>query len=183
MSSFIHNTAHIADNVQIGEDTKIWINTQVRENVKIGRNCNIGKDCYIDHGVIIGDNVKIQNGVSVYNGVTIENDVFVGPNVVFTNDYYPRATNSDWEIKKTLIKRGASLGANSTIVCSHIIGKYAMVGAGSVITHDVSPYSMVVGNPAKQIGNVCTCGHPIKNNLCTKCGKFFNINSIKDINE
>lgn len=168
---FAHETAHIAENAKIGKDTKIWINVQIREDVKIGEGCIISKDAYIDHAVQIGDRVKIQNGVSVYHGVTIEDEVFVGPNAAFTNDYYPRAQNPEWEVTPTLICEGASLGANCTIVCGHTVGKYAMVGAGSVVTQDVPPYTLVVGNPARAIGKVCRCGQRVpEDGVCPKCG-------------
>jgi len=167
---YIHETAHVADSAEIGEGTKIWINVQIREDVKIGKGCIISKDAYIDHAVTIGDLVKVQNGVSVYNGVTIEDEVFVGPNVAFTNDYYPRAQNPQWEVSPTYIRKGASLGANSTIVCGHTVGEYAMVGAGSVVTKDVAPYALVVGNPAKPIGRVCKCGARADDGVCPKCG-------------
>lgn len=168
---FAHETAHIADNVKIGDNTKIWINVQVRENVEIGTDCIISKDVYIDHAVKIGNRVKIQNSVSVYNGVTIEDEVFVGPNVAFTNDYYPRAQNPDWEVTPTVIQKGASLGANSTIVCGHTVGEYALVGAGSVVVHDVPPYALVVGNPARVVGKVCKCGMRVsEDGICAKCG-------------
>ena len=167
---FAHETAHIAENAKIGENTKIWINVQIREDVEIGADCIISKDAYIDHAVKIGNKVKIQNSVSVYNGVTIEDEVFVGPNVVFTNDYYPRAQNPDWEVTPTLIRRGASLGANCTVVCGHTVGEYAMVGAGSVVIKDVPPYTLVVGNPARPIGKVCRCGQRADHGICPKCG-------------
>ncbi|MEG0834228.1 MAG: acyltransferase [Christensenellaceae bacterium] len=167
---YAHETAHIADNVKIGDDTKIWINVQVREDVEIGKGCIISKDVYIDHAVKIGDKVKIQNSVSVYNGVTIEDEVFVGPNAVFTNDYYPRANNPEWEVTPTLIKKGSSLGANCTIICGNTIGQYAMVGAGSVVISDVAPYTLVVGNPARAVGKVCRCGQRADSGICPKCG-------------
>jgi acetyltransferase-like isoleucine patch superfamily enzyme len=167
---FIHETAHVAGDAVIGNGTKIWINVQIREQARIGENCIISKDVYIDHGVTIGNHTKIQNGVSVYSGVTVDDEVFIGPNVAFTNDYFPRAQNPDWEITPTLIKRGASLGANSTIICGHTVGEYATVGAGSVVTKDVAPHALVVGNPARQIGRVCVCGMRADDGVCPKCG-------------
>jgi acetyltransferase-like isoleucine patch superfamily enzyme len=167
---FIHESAHVSDGAEIGDGTKIWINAQVRENAKIGYNCIISKDTYIDTGVTVGSGVKIQNGVSVYHGVTIEDDVFIGPNACFTNDYFPRAFNEDWKITKTRIKHGASVGANATIVCGCELGEYCMVGAGSVVTKDVAPYTLVVGNPARPIGQVCKCGARIKDGKCPQCG-------------
>jgi UDP-2-acetamido-3-amino-2,3-dideoxy-glucuronate N-acetyltransferase len=159
---FIHPTANVSDKAVIGDGTKIWINSQIRENCTIGQNCIISKDTYIDTKVTIGNNCKIQNSVSVYHGVTIEDDVFVGPNVCFTNDKVPRAFNSDWKITNTFVKKGASIGANSTIVCGITIGEYAMVAAGSVVTKDVAPYSLVMGNPAKHYSFIDKMGNRVK---------------------
>ena len=167
---FIHPTAHVTDGAVIGKGTKIWNNAQIRENTVIGENCIISKDVYIDAGVRIGSGVKIQNGVSVYHGVTIADDVFIGPNVCFTNDLVPRAFNKEWTITETRIERGASIGANATIVCGHNLGEYCMIGAGSVVTKDVLPYTLAVGNPAKQIGDICKCGVRLKNGICPVCG-------------
>jgi acetyltransferase-like isoleucine patch superfamily enzyme len=144
-STFIHPQTHISSEARIGEGSKVWINVQIREGAQIGRDCILSKDVYIDHAVSIGDRCKIQNGVSVYNGVTIEDEVFVGPNATFTNDRIPRAFNADWKITPTRICRGSSIGANATIVCGITIGEYAMVAAGSVVTRDVPPYTLVMG--------------------------------------
>lgn len=170
MSVFIHTSASVSPDASIGEGTKVWINAQIRENTRIGERCIISKDTYIDEGVTIGNDVKIQNGVSVYKGVTIEDDVFVGPNAAFTNDRLPRARNTHWQITQTVVEKGASLGANSTVVCGHRVGTYAMVGAGSVVTRDVKPYALMVGNPARQIGWVCPCGEKLVDHRCEKCG-------------
>ena len=167
---FIHESAHVSDEAIIGENTKIWINAQIREKAIIGKNCIISKDTYIDIGVTIGDNVKIQNGVSVYNGVIIEDGVFVGPNAVFTNDSFPRSENENWKIVPTLIKKGASIGANATIICGNNLGEFCMIGAGSVVTKDVPAHTLAVGNPAKLIGYVCKCGNRLKNMTCDICG-------------
>lgn len=148
MNHTIHPTAIVDPTANLGMNTKVWVNVQIRENVKIGSNCILSKDVYIDHNVVIGDNCKIQNGVSIYHGVTIEDEVFVGPNACFTNDKIPRAFNSPWKVTQTLIKKGASIGANATIVCGITIGEYAMIAAGSVVTKDVAAYSLVMGNPA-----------------------------------
>lgn len=161
---FIHETANIAKNVEISEGTKIWMNSQLRENVKIGKNCIISKDVYIDLDVKVGDGCKIQNGVYVYKGVEIEQDVFLGPNVTFTNDKLPRAFINTWEVTKTKLRRGVSIGANATIICGITLGEYCMVGAGSVVTKNVPPFSLVVGNPAKVIGLVDKEGNRITNN-------------------
>jgi UDP-2-acetamido-3-amino-2,3-dideoxy-glucuronate N-acetyltransferase len=167
---FIHKTANVSDNAHIGQGTKIWINSQVREDVTIGANSIISKDTYIDYGVSIGSGVKIQNGVSVYHGVTIEDDVFVGPSVTFTNDFYPRAFSVDWKVYYTIIKKGASIGANATIICGIELGEYCMVGAGSVVTKSVPPHALVIGNPAKLVGYVCKCGQKLNDGKCPECG-------------
>ncbi len=146
---FVHETALVEDGALLGDGTKVWMNAQVRSGAHVGEGCNIGKNVFVDAGVSIGSRVKIQNNVSVYAGVTIEDAVFVGPSAVFTNDMYPRATNDDWEITPTLIKEGSSIGANATIVCGNTIGRFAMVGAGSVVTRDIRDHELVVGNPAR----------------------------------
>lgn len=187
MSIRIHASADVSDKANIGDGTSIWHHCQVREGAQIGQNCNLGKGVYIDAGVRIGDNVKIQNYVSVYHGVTIEDGVFVGPHVCFTNDLRPRAINpdgslkaaDDWILSETLIKRGAALGANSTVRCGVVIGEWAMVGSGSVITRNIPAYGLVMGNPARLKGFVCPCGEKlIKKEVlqagismqCPKCG-------------
>jgi acetyltransferase-like isoleucine patch superfamily enzyme len=150
----IHPTADVSDKADIGEGSFIWNQAQIRELAVVGKNCIISKDVYIDLKVKIGDNVKIQNGVSVYHGVTIEDDVFLGPHMTFTNDLYPRAFISDFKLYSTLVKKGASIGANATVICGVTIGEYAMIGSGCVVTKDVPPYALVVGNPGKIIGFV-----------------------------
>ena len=156
----IHTSAEVSEKAKIGENTAIWNHSQIREDSEIGAGCNIGKNVYVDFGVRIGNNVKIQNNVSVYNGVTIEDDVFLGPSMVFTNDLYPRSFKWDSnQVMKTIVKKGASIGANATIICGdRVIGKYAMVAAGSVVTKNVSDYGLVLGNPARLVGFVCKCG-------------------------
>ena len=160
---FIHETANLAENTEVSEGTKIWMNVQVRENVKIGKNCVIAKDVYIDLNVKIGDGCKLQNGVYIYSGVEIDQDVFIGPNATFTNDILPRAFINNWEVIKTKIRKGASIGANATIICGITLGEYCMVGAGSVVTKDVPPFSLVVGNPAKLIAIIDKEGRRVKN--------------------
>lgn len=158
MSFYAHPTA-IIESKDIGDGTKIWHFVHVRGGSRIGRYCNIGKSVYIDTKAEIGDNVKVQNFVSVYKGVKIDDDVFVGPAVTFTNDLYPRSFSWDEEhVVSTQICKGASLGANSTIVCGVTVGAYAMIGAGSVVARDVPPYALVLGNPAEIKGWVCQCG-------------------------
>lgn len=170
MSVFIHPTAEVSDQAKIGDGTKIWNLAQVREDSVIGENCIISKNVYIDEKAVLGNRVKVQNNVNVYHGVEVEDDVFLGPSMTFTNDFYPRAFNEDWEITNTYVKKGASIGANATIVCGVTIGEYAMVGSGSVVTKDVPAYALVVGNPAKQIGWVCKCGRRMKGKVCSYCG-------------
>ncbi|MEM1555264.1 MAG: acyltransferase [Desulfurococcaceae archaeon] len=159
---FVHPTAIVEEGAVIGEGTRIWHFVHIRRGARIGRNCNIGKDVYIDVDVHIGDNVKIQNFATIYRGVVIEDDAFIGPHVTFTNDLYPRSFNIDWKVIPTIVKKGASIGANATIVCGVTIGEYAMVGAGSVVTRDVPPFGLVYGNPARLKGFVCYCGRPFK---------------------
>ena len=159
---FIHETAVISEQATIGPGAKIWHHAHVREGAKIGAHCVLGKDVYIDHYVAVGDRVKIQNGVSVYHGVTLEDDVFVGPNAVFTNDLLPRSTHTTWRVVETVVERGASIGANATIVCGVRLGAHCMVGAGAVVVKNVPPHALVVGNPAKPIGYVCACGHHLQ---------------------
>ncbi len=184
---FIHPTAVVEDDVVIGEGTRIWHFVHIRKGARIGRNCNIGKGVYIDSNVVIGNNVKIQNFVSVYRGVTLEDDVFVGPHATFTNDLFPRSFVKDWKIVPTLVKRGASIGANATIVCGVTIGSYAMIGAGAVVTKDVPDFGLVYGNPARLKGFVCYCGRPLREEdktgeddnrviyRCSNCGKIVRI--------
>ncbi len=157
---FAHETAVIDDNCVIGEGTKIWHFSHVMSNCEIGELCNLGQNVVISPGVKLGRNVKVQNNVSIYTGVICEDDVFLGPSMVFTNVINPRsAIIRKSEYKETIIKKGASIGANSTIICGNTIGKYAMIGAGSVVTKDVLDYALVVGNPSKQIGWVSEYGH------------------------
>jgi len=157
---FAHETAVIDDGCEIGKDTKIWHFSHIMPNSKIGQRCNIGQNVVISPNVVLGNNVKVQNNVSIYTGVICEDDVFLGPSMVFTNVINPRsAINRKSEYKKTTVKKGASIGANATIVCGNNIGEYAFVGAGAVVTKDVLPYALVVGNPSKQIGWVSEFGH------------------------
>lgn len=162
---YIHPSANVSDKASIGAGTKVWINVQIRENAVIGEGCIISKDVYVDHTVKIGSRCKIQNGVSVYNGVEIGDDVFVGPNACFTNDKVPRAFNADWKITPTRIENGASIGANATIVCGITIGEFAMVAAGSVVTKDVAPYTLVMGNPARAVARIDCEGNRVSGDV------------------
>lgn len=160
-SYYAHPTAEIEEGAQIGAGTKIWHLVHIRSTAVVGANCVLGRNVYVDADVVIGDRVKIQNNVSVYKGVTIEDEVFVGPSAVFTNDRLPRAQNPNWQITPTIVRRGASIGANATLVCGIEIGAYAMVAAGSVVTKDVAPYQLVAGNPARPIGWVDEAGNVV----------------------
>lgn len=162
MKTLIHPSADLSNLAKIGKGTKIWNDAQIREGANIGENCVISKDVYIDKNVNVGNGVKIENGVSVFHGATIEDDVFIGANVAFTNDKYPRAFKTDWQIIPTLIKKGASIGANTTIVCGVTIGQYAMIGAGSVITKDIPDFGLAYGNPAEIKGFVNKEGKPVQ---------------------
>lgn len=177
---FVHESSYVDEPCEIGEGTKIWHFCHIMQNCVIGERCNIGQNVVVSPGVRIGSNCKIQNNVSIYTGVILEDDVFCGPSMVFTNVVNPRsAVVRRNEYKQTLVKRGASLGANSTIVCGNTIGKYAFIGAGAVVTKDVPDYALVVGNPARIVGWMCACG--IKLLLangdgkakCAACGRSY----------
>jgi len=179
---YVHESSYVEKNVRIGEGTKIWYFCHVREGARIGKNCNIGQNVYIGKGVVIGNDVKIQNSVSIYEKVTLEDCVFCGPSVVFTNDPDPRsayAKDPETEHLPTLVKEGATLGANATILCGLTIGRHAFVGAGAVVTRDVPGYALVYGNPARLKGWVCECGLKIEldkkkgNATCMRCGKDY----------
>jgi UDP-2-acetamido-3-amino-2,3-dideoxy-glucuronate N-acetyltransferase len=162
---FAHETAVIDNNCSIGDGTKIWHFSHIMDNCKIGKSCNIGQNVVVSPQVVLGKNVKVQNNVSIYTGVTCEDDVFLGPSMVFTNIINPRsAINRKDEYKKTLVKKGASIGANATIVCGNTIGEYSFIGAGTVVTKEVLPFALVVGNPSKQIGWVSEFGHRLQFN-------------------
>lgn len=175
---FAHPTATIDMPCEIGDGTKIWHYSHIMQGAKIGKNCNLGQNVLVCQGAIIGNGVKIQNNVSIYTGVIIEDDVFCGPSMVFTNVTTPRShICRKNEYKKTLVKKGSTIGANATIICGVTIGSYAFIGAGAVVTKDVLPYSLVVGNPAKEVGWVCECGQRLnfidKNAECDRCGEKY----------
>lgn len=183
MNYSAHETAVIDSGCKIGEGTKIWHFSHIMPDCVIGENCNIGQNVVVSPGVILGRNVKIQNNVSIYSGVICEDDVFLGPSMVFTNVINPRsAVNRRGEYAKTVVKRGASIGANATIVCGHDIGEFAFIGAGAVVTKTVPAYALVVGNPAKQIGWMSEFGHRLEFDLegmatCAESGEKYEINN------
>lgn len=157
---FSHETAVVDDNCFIGAGTKIWHFSHIMSNCKIGQSCNIGQNVVVSPDVVLGNNVKVQNNVSIYTGVICEDDVFLGPSMVFTNVINPRsAINRRGEYMKTTVRKGATIGANATVVCGNDIGEYALIGAGAVVTKSVPPFALLVGNPAKQIGWVSEYGH------------------------
>ena len=163
MNYFAHETAVVDQGCQIGEGTKIWHFSHIMPNCEIGENCNIGQNVVVSPQVILGNNVKVQNNVSIYTGVICEDDVFLGPSMVFTNVINPRsAVNRRDQYLKTTVKRGASIGANATIVCGHDIGAFAFIGAGAVVTKNVPDYALVIGNPARQTGWMSEFGHKLK---------------------
>lgn len=157
---FSHESAIVDAGCEIGEGTRIWHFSHIMAGCKIGKGCNIGQNVVVSPEVVLGNNVKVQNNVSIYTGVTCEDDVFLGPSMVFTNVNNPRsAVNRRGQYEKTLVKQGASIGANATVVCGHMIGRYAFIGAGTVVVKDVPDYALVVGNPGKQIGWMSEFGH------------------------
>lgn len=162
---FAHETAVIDEGCEIGEGTKIWHFSHIMPGAKLGKKCNIGQNCVISPDVVLGNQVKVQNNVSIYTGVECEDDVFLGPSMVFTNVTNPRsAVNRRNQYEKTLVKKGATIGANATIVCGHDLGRYCFIGAGAVITKTVKDYALMVGNPAKQIGWMSEYGHRLEFN-------------------
>jgi UDP-2-acetamido-3-amino-2,3-dideoxy-glucuronate N-acetyltransferase len=175
--AFVHETAVVDWNVKLGSGTKIWHFSHILENSTIGKNCNIGQNVVIGPDVEIGSKCKIQNNVSVYKGVTLEEGVFCGPSMVFTNIHAPRAELRKMDqVRPTLVRRGATLGANCTIVCGVTIGRYAFVGAGAVVTRDVPDHSLVLGNPARHVGWACICGERLgENGECQICGRDITI--------
>ena len=187
---FVHGSSYIDDNVTIGEGTKIWHFSHILSNTNIGKDCSFGQNVVIGPNVSVGDGVKIQNNVSVYEGVTLEDGVFCGPSCVFTNVNNPRSdiVRKD-EYRKTIVRRGASIGANATIVCGNKIGKYALIGAGAVVTKEVKAYALVVGNPSKQIGWVSEYGHRLNFKdgiaICPESSEKYQLknNSVIKINE
>ncbi|QCX37523.1 N-acetyltransferase [Aureibaculum algae] len=182
---FAHKTAVIDDNCKIGNGTKIWHFSHIMSNCVIGENCSFGQNVVVSPDVILGSNVKVQNNVSIYTGVICEDDVFLGPSMVFTNVINPRsAIARKDEYKKTIVKKGASIGANATIVCGNSIGEYSLIGAGSVVTKEIPAYALVVGNPSKQIGWVSEYGHRLNFDakgfaICPESKEKYQLNNNK----
>jgi UDP-2-acetamido-3-amino-2,3-dideoxy-glucuronate N-acetyltransferase len=184
----IHPTAEVSPEAHVGAGTSVWNQAQIRERARIGVGCVIGKNAYIDLEVVVGDNVKIQNNVSLFHGATVEDGVFIGPNACLINDRLPRAINrdgtpkadADWEVGPIVVRYGASLGASSTILPGVTIGRWALIGAGSVVTRDVADHELVAGNPARRLGSACPCGEPLRDvdgtafsGRCPRCGAEF----------
>jgi len=186
MKYFVHESSYIDDNVEIGEGTKIWHFCHIQSGAKIGRGCSLGQNVNVGNNVVIGNFVKIQNNVSVYEGVTLEDYVFCGPSMVFTNVIDPRCKYPQRGAEfyhKTLVKEGASIGANATIICGNIIGCHAFIGAGAVVTKDVPDYALMVGVPARQVGWACECGAILpkfeKEVKCPRCGLEYTLGNMK----
>lgn len=182
---YAHPTAVIDEGCEIGAGTKIWHFSHIMPNCKIGEHCNIGQNVVVSPEVVLGKNAKVQNNVSIYTGVICEDDVFLGPSMVFTNVTNPRsAVNRRGQYTKTIVKKGASIGANATIVCGHDIGQYAFIGAGAVVTKDVPDYALVVGNPARQMGWMSEFGHKLKFDkngmaVCPESGEKYKLENGK----
>ena len=177
MTYWSHETAIVDAGARVGADTRIWHWVHVCAGAQIGEKCSLGQNVYVGSKVVIGNNVRIQNNVSVYDDVTLEDDVFCGPSMVFTNVVNPRShVSRKDEYRQTLVRRGASIGANATVVCGHTIGEFAFVGAGAVVTKDVAPYELVAGNPARRLGWVCQCGVRLPQDAhvrCAACDKHY----------
>ncbi len=181
-------TSLVAEDAQIGKGTKIWQFCNIMSDVVIGEQCNIGQNVFIESGVRIGSHVKIKNNVALYQGVICEDDVFLGPNCVFTNVANPRSfIERKHEFRRTIVRKGATIGANATIVCGNTVGRYAMVGAGAVVTHDVGDYQLVVGNPGRVTGYVCVCGEKLQEDAgfwhCGSCDRTYGIDDNGEMKE
>jgi len=175
---YVHPSSFVDEGAVVGKGSKVWHFCHVLSGAVIGERCNIGQNCVIMPGTRLGNNVKLQNNVSVYEGVELEDDVFCGPSMVFTNVGTPRShVNRRGEYERTVVKKGASIGANATVVCGHNLGRYSFVGAGSVVTKDVKDFALVVGNPARQIGWMCQCGERLtlakSQATCARCGSRY----------
>lgn len=184
MAEFIHESSYVDDGAVIGDGTKVWHFCHIQSNAVIGKNCTLGQNVNVSENVKIGNNVKIQNNVSVYEGVTLEDGVFCGPSCVFTNDMFPRSETRPEEYAKTLVKEGASLGANSTVVCGVTVGRYALIAAGAVVTADVPDHALMMGVPARQRGYVCKCGRTLDEEYrCTSCEREYHFDKDHNLLE
>jgi UDP-2-acetamido-3-amino-2,3-dideoxy-glucuronate N-acetyltransferase len=186
----IHPTAEVSPEARIGRGARIWHEAQVCTGAVVGAECNVGKGVYIGPGVVVGERVKIQNRASLYPGLTVEDGVFIGPHVVFTNDRYPRSitpegrllTDADWQPEATLVRHGASIGAGAVVICGVTIGRWALVGAGALVTHDVPDHGLVIGAPARLVGYVCECARKLalegQRWHCAACGRSFELAAL-----
>ncbi len=187
---FVHSSSYVDEGCEIGQGTRIWHFSHIMEGCRIGRNCNIGQNVVVSPGVDLGDNVKVQNNVSIYTGVICEQDVFLGPSMVFTNVLNPRsAINRKGAYLKTLVKKGATIGANATVICGHTLGEYCFIGAAAVVMNDVLPYALIVGNPGKQVGWISEYGHRLDFDLkglanCPEANEWYCLenNRVKKVN-
>jgi UDP-2-acetamido-3-amino-2,3-dideoxy-glucuronate N-acetyltransferase len=172
MPDFYAHPHALVQSQEIGSGTRIWAFAHVMEGARVGAGCNLGDHAFVESGAKLGDNVTVKNGVSIWDGVTVEDNVFIGPNVAFTNDRNPRAAikKGREQLLPTILREGASLGANVTVVCGITVGRYAFAGAGAVLTHDVADYEMVVGNPARPVSYVCECGEKLLDDFTCACG-------------
>lgn len=191
-SFYAHPSSIVDEDCTVGRGTRIWAGSHVMKDAVIGQNCNIGEHCFIEGGVSIGSHVTIKNNVALYDGAVVEDDVFLGPSCVFTNVINPRAfIPRKSEFQKTIVRKGASIGANATLICGHTVGKYAFVGAGAVVSHDIPDYALVYGTPATLHGWVCKCGCKLnfveQNSVCAECGSMYrldaNASSISAVTE
>jgi len=170
LNAYVHPSAIVDEGVTLGDGTKVWHFTHISKGAKIGSRCSLGQNVYIGPGVTVGNGVKIQNNVSVYQGVSVEDDVFLGPSCVLTNVFNPRSpVERKDEFRLTHIRKGATIGANATIVCGHTLGEFSFIGAGAVVTRDVMAYSIVYGSPARHQGWMCVCGEPLRNTGNVEC--------------
>jgi UDP-2-acetamido-3-amino-2,3-dideoxy-glucuronate N-acetyltransferase len=177
MAKFFRHPAALVESKSIGKGTRVWAYAHVMAKAVVGENCNIGDHCFVESGAVIGNRVTIKNGVSVWDHIRIEDDVFLGPNAVLTNDLWPRSGDRNWRASETVIEKGATIGANATILCGIRIGSHAMIGAGAVVTKNVPPFSLCYGNPARVRGWVCICTRKLafrrKTAICVQCGRGF----------
>jgi UDP-2-acetamido-3-amino-2,3-dideoxy-glucuronate N-acetyltransferase len=177
---FKHDKALVHANAKIGEGTRIWAFANILDGATIGSHCNVCDGCFVEKGGVIGNHVTLKNHVAIWDGVTLEDDVFVGASTIFINDRYPRSNRQDaWTLERTMVKKGATIGGGATIMCGLTIGEYAVVGAGSVVTKNVAPYTIVIGNPAKPAGYACRCGRKLDVQFKCSCGSHYQLRDTK----